>query len=61
MTAYRAVLFDWMLTLADYPPRPAMLRLAATETRSSRTTASMAWCASWAESACGLRAFQRRQ
>ena len=30
MVAYRAVLFDWMLTLADYPPREAMLRRAAT-------------------------------
>lgn len=28
MTAYRAVLFDWMLTLADYPPPAAMLRRA---------------------------------
>ncbi|MEZ5244978.1 MAG: HAD family hydrolase [Acidimicrobiales bacterium] len=29
MTAYRAVLFDWMLTLADYPPPAAMARRAA--------------------------------
>jgi len=29
MTAYRAVLFDWMLTLADYPSRAAMLERAA--------------------------------
>lgn len=27
--AYRAVLFDWMLTLADYPPPEAMVRRAA--------------------------------
>lgn len=29
MGAYRAVLFDWMLTLADYPPPGVMVRRAA--------------------------------
>ena len=29
MTTYRAVLFDWMLTLAHYPPREVLLTRAA--------------------------------
>ena len=31
--SYRAVLFDWMLTLADYPPPEAIVEHAAASLR----------------------------